>query len=147
LDAGSYLPTALSAYSSVPPSKSHKESIQTQHELGEILVVLEDKSADRIEVGHVGLAAQHVAHDCSIALEAICLPCGKTSKFSVRVSNDVSWIDKAYKTVRDHVVLLQHRRSHLCMLVVVMLDEVGIAHAGLLSYEDGGFDDFAEACC
>ena len=53
----------------------------------------------------------------------------------------------AYKTVRDHVVLLQHRRSHLSVLVVVMLDEVGIAHSGLLSHEDGGFDDFAEACC
>ena len=54
---------------------------------------------------------------------------------------------QAYKTVRDHVVLLQHRRRHLCVLVVVMLDEIGVAHAGFLSYEDGGFDDFAEACC
>jgi hypothetical protein len=54
-------------------------SISTQHELCKILVVFEHKSADRIEVGHVRLPAQHVAHDCSIALEAICLQCGKTA--------------------------------------------------------------------
>ena len=56
-------------------------------------------------------------------------------------------IDKAYKTVCDHVVFLQHRRGHLGVFVIVMLDEIGVAHAGLLAYEDGGFDDFAEACC
>ena len=54
--------------------ESHKEgSISTQHELCKILIVLEHKRADRIEVGHIRLTTQHVAHDCSIALEAICL--------------------------------------------------------------------------
>ena len=43
-------------------------------------------------------------------------------------------------------MLLQHRRGHLGMFVIVMFDEVGVAHASFLSHEDGGFDDFAEAC-
>lgn len=51
----------------------------------------------------------------------------------------------AYKTIRDHVVLLEHGSCHLRVLVVVMLDEVGVAHAGFLLHEDGGFDDFTEA--
>lgn len=50
----------------------------------------------------------------------------------------------AYKTIRDHVVLLEHGSGHLRVLVVVMLDEVGVAHARLLLHQDGGFDDFAE---
>lgn len=33
------------------------------------------------------------------------------------------------------------------MLVVVVLDEGFVAHAGFLFDEDGGFDDFAEAGC
>lgn len=51
----------------------------------------------------------------------------------------------AYETVRDDVVLLEHWSGHLSMLVVVMLDEIFIAHARLLLDEDGGLDDFAEA--
>ena len=34
---------------------------------------------------------------------------------------------EAYKTVRDYVVLLKHRRGHLCVYMVVMLDEGFIA--------------------
>lgn len=52
----------------------------------------------------------------------------------------------AYEAVRYHVVLLQHVRGHLGVLVVVVVDEVFVAHAGFLLDEDAGFDDFAEAC-
>jgi hypothetical protein len=55
--------------------------------------------------------------------------------------------EKAYKTIRDHIVLLQHRRSHLCVHMVVMLDEGFVGHSWLFADEDGCFDDFAEACC
>lgn len=53
----------------------------------------------------------------------------------------------AYKTIRNHIVLQQHRRSHLRMHVIVMLDERLIAHSGFLADKDSRFDDFAEACC
>jgi hypothetical protein len=43
-------------------------------------------------------------------------------------------------------VLLQHRRGHLSVHVIVVFDERLIAHPGLFADEDGGFDDFAEAC-
>ena len=55
-------------------------------------------------------------------------------------------MDIAYKTVRDHVVLLQYRRGHLSVHVIVVFDERLIAHPRLLSHEDGGFDYFAKAC-
>ena len=42
------------------------------------------------------------------------------------------------------MMLLKHGRSHLGMFMVVMLDEVVIAHAGFLLHEDCGFDHFAE---
>lgn len=41
-------------------------------------------------------------------------------------------------------MLLKHRRSHLGMFMVVVLDEVLIAHAGFLLHKDRGFDHFAE---
>lgn len=50
-----------------------------------------------------------------------------------------------YQGICDHIMLLEYRRSHLGMLVVVMLDEVRVAHAWFLLDQDGGFDDFAEA--
>lgn len=50
-----------------------------------------------------------------------------------------------YKRVGDDMMLLQHRCSHLSMLVIVVLDEVCVGHAGLLLHENGRFDDFAEA--
>jgi len=142
--------TCALSVSSLKYSAESPTSDSTQHELCEVLVIFEHESADRVEVGHVRLAAQHVAHDRSIALEAICLQCRETGKYvyGARVTTrDHSRLDNAYKTVCDHVVLLQHRRGHLRMLVVVMFDEVGIAHASLLSDEYCCFDDLAEACC
>jgi hypothetical protein len=41
----------------------------------------------------------------------------------------------------------QNRGSHLCVLVVIVLDEICIAHAGFLFDEDCCFDDFSETCC
>ena len=55
--------------------------------------------------------------------------------------------DLAYKTVRDHIVLLQYRRGHLSVHVIVVFDKRLIAHPRLFADEDGRFDDFAEACC
>lgn len=52
---------------------------------------------------------------------------------------------KAYKAVRDAIVLLQHWSSELGVLVVVVLYEGFVAQAWLLLHEDGGFDDFAKA--
>ena len=54
---------------------------------------------------------------------------------------------EAYKTVRDDIVLLQHWCCHLGVLVVVVLDEVFIAHAGFLLHQDGGLDYFPESSC
>ena len=50
-----------------------------------------------------------------------------------------------YKTVRYDIMLFQHGRGHLRMLVVVVLYEVFITHTGFLLHEDCGFHDFAEA--
>ena len=52
--------------------------------------------------------------------------------------------EKTYKTIGNTIMFLEHRRSHLGMLMVVVLDEVLIAHAGFLLHEDGGLDHFAE---
>ena len=54
---------------------------------------------------------------------------------------------KSYETVSYDIVLLQYRSGHLSMLVVVMLDEVLIAHARFLLHEYCGFDDFSKTCC
>lgn len=51
---------------------------------------------------------------------------------------------KTYKTICNTIMLLKHRRSHLGMLMVVVLDEVLVAHAGFLLHEDRDFDHFAE---
>lgn len=44
-------------------------------------------------------------------------------------------------------MLLDHGSGELSVNVVVVGDEVDIAHAGFLLDEDGGFCDFAEAGC
>jgi hypothetical protein len=71
---------------------------------------------------------------------------------SRRQSNATVWLKysrrwKAYKTVGDNVMFLQYWRSHLGVLVVIMLDESLVAHAGFLLYEDCSLDDLAEAGC
>ena len=43
------------------------------HELGEIFIVFKHERANGVVVQHLRLSSQHVAHDRSIALEAICL--------------------------------------------------------------------------
>ena len=56
-------------------------------------------------------------------------------------------MEGAYKAISNDIMLFQHWSSHLRVLVVVVCDEVLVAHAGLLFHQDGGFDDFAEAGC
>jgi hypothetical protein len=53
---------------------------------------------------------------------------------------------ESYKTVCNHIVLLQNRRGHLCVHMVVMGDKVMVAHLLLFADEDGCFDDFTKAC-
>ena len=118
-----------------------------QHEFGKILIVLENKCANCIVVHHLRLPSQHIAHDRSIALEAVCLHTRITHVLSLKSSKILRQDGMAYKTVRDHIMLLQHRRSHLSVHVIVMFDERLIAHPRLLPHEDGRFDDFSEACC
>ena len=70
-EAGSYLPHCAVSSPNILIRILVKWS--TEHELSEILIILENKRANRIVVHHLRLSAQHVAHDRSIALEAICL--------------------------------------------------------------------------
>ena len=56
-----------------------KEMERLKHELGEILIILENKRANGVVVQHPRLAAQHVAHDGPVALEAVRLALGKSA--------------------------------------------------------------------
>jgi hypothetical protein len=82
-EAGSYL-SHYSVSSSKLPLKVHKYAVKTQHELRKVFVVLEHERANRIVVHHFCLPAQHVGHDRSVALEAICL-CNTSTKHTTLV--------------------------------------------------------------
>lgn len=102
-EAGSYLPH-YSTVSSSSPGQLVRRS--TSHELSKILIILENKRANRIVVHHLRLSAQHVAHDRSIALEAICLRTKTMYSLSLSPLRRSKQQKIAYKTVRNHVVLL-----------------------------------------
>ena len=62
------------------------------HEPSEVLIVLEYKCADRVEVHHVRLAVQHIVHNRAVALQAVGLhrrlPCSAYVQLSTSSQDD-----------------------------------------------------------
>ena len=50
----------------------------------------------------------------------------------------------AYQAIRYHIMPLQDRSRHLSVFVIIVLDEIFVAHARLLLHEDGRFDNLSE---
>lgn len=73
-EAGSYLAQHhLVSFTQSPHQQGGQGDINHEHEPGKILIILEHKCANSIVVQHIRLAPKHVAHDGSVALQAICL--------------------------------------------------------------------------